>query len=222
MAIKIETTRKEVHWVKMLCYGESGIGKTSLCGTAPRPIIISAEKGLLSLADMDIPVIEVKNLSEVREAYKYLQSADEYDTVCIDSLSELAETLLAEFKKETKDPRQAYGRMGDEMAEIVRKFRDLPNKHVFFICKQQRTQDEFTGKISYTPLMPGKAFAVNLPYFFDIVGCLRVGKKDKAEFRYIQTQPSMQYEAKDRSSKLDASEKPDLTYIFNKIKGTKS
>ena len=34
--------------VKMLVYGESGMGKTMLTATLPRPLLISAESGLLS------------------------------------------------------------------------------------------------------------------------------------------------------------------------------
>jgi phage nucleotide-binding protein len=217
--VMIKTTKRDIHWVKMLCYGESGVGKTFMCHTAPCPIIISAEQGLLSLRKFDIPAVEVANLNDVREAYKLITKDDTYSTICIDSLSELSEVLLSEFKADTKDPRQAYGKMADEMAQIVRRFRDIPNKHVYFIAKQNRTTDEVTGKINYGPLIPGKVFAVNLPYFFDIVACLKIGVKDKEEYRYLQTQPSTQYEAKDRSGNLDKVEYPDLTKLFHKITG---
>jgi AAA domain len=198
--IKLTSTKRDVHWVNILVYGESGVGKTTLCATAPNPVIISAEQGLLSLAGLDIPVYEVGGMSDVREAYAAVKDSD-FQTVCIDSLSELGETLLSEFKREEKDPRKAYGRMGDEMALIVRKF-------------------EITSKVSYSPSMPGKAFTCNMPYFFDIVTCMRIGKKEKAEYRYLQTQPSIQYEAKDRSGKLAMEEVPDITQIINKIVGT--
>lgn len=220
--INVTSTRKELHYVNILIYGESGVGKTTLCKTAPNPIILSAEKGLLSLADQDIPVIEIESQSDVLEAHKYLISKKEYDTVCIDSLSELGETLLAEAKKKTKDGRLAYVEMMDKMAENIRLFRDIPNKHVLFIAKQQRTIDELTGKVFYGPSIPSKNFAVNLPYYFDIVGCMRIGKKDKEEYRYIQTQPGIQHEAKDRSGKLDKEERPNLTHIINKVIGTKN
>lgn len=204
-------------WVKMLNYGESGIGKTVLCKTAPKPVIISAEQGLLSLSGEDLPVLEVNNLDEVKEAYDFVCNNDDYETICIDSLSELAEKLLNIFKQETKDPRQAYGRVGDEMSAIIRKFRDIPNKHVYFIAKQARMKDEFSGKLTHLPSMPGQQLPMQLPYFFDIVTCMRIAKVDKTEYRYLQTQPSPLYEAKDRSGKLNAKEEPDLTKLFNKI-----
>jgi len=218
MTIKISSTKRDIHWVKMLCYGRSGIGKTYMTRTAPNPIIISAEKGLLSLADVDIPAIEVETLADIRAAYKYVKDED-YETIIIDSLSEVAEKLLLGFKKETRDPRQAYGRMADEMATLVRTFRDIPNKHVVFTAKERKDVDESTGKVSYVPMIPGKVFAYNAPYFFDLVCCMRVKKVDGENVRYLQTQPSVQYDAKDRSGKLEVNESADLTHIINKIKG---
>ncbi len=222
MAIHVTTTKRDIHWVKMLCYGSSGVGKTMLSATAPKPVIISAERGLLSLARQDVPVIEVRNLDEAREAYRYVFKSNEFLTVCLDSISELAERILANNKKNTKDGRKAYGDMNDEVAELIRDYRDIPDKHVYMISKEVRFIDEVTGKVNYEPLMPGKTLKNNLPYFYDIVACMRIGKTpEKKEFRYLQTQPSVQYMAKDRSGLLEAMEKPDLTKLFNKITGAK-
>jgi phage nucleotide-binding protein len=217
--ISVTSTKREIHYVNILVYGESGVGKTTLCKTAPKPIILSAESGLLSLADVDIPVIEIKNQSDITEAHNYILKSKEFETVCIDSISEMGETILAEAKKFTKDGRLAYVTMMDKIAENIRLFRDTPNKHILFIAKQQRIVDEVTGKVSYAASIPGKSFACNLPYFFDVVGCMRIGKKDKDTYRYIQTQPSLQHEAKDRSGKLVTEEKPDITHLINKILG---
>ena len=221
MSIKLETTKQENHWVKMLCYGESGVGKTYLCQTAPKPVIISAERGLLTLADVDIPVIHTTTMAQAKEAYDYLKGTNDFQTICIDSISELAEALLTEFLSGVKDPRQAYGKMNIEVAALIRLFRNLPNKHVYFTAKQDRIIDEFSGKVSYMPGMPGKTILNNLPYFFDIVACLRVATKDKKEVRYLQTQPTAQYTAKDRSRKLNDAEEPNLTKLFNKVIGVK-
>ena len=71
MAINLKSTRGAASdGVKVLVYGQAGSGKTSLIGTLPAPIIISAEAGLLSLADLDIPYIEITDMASLREAYK--------------------------------------------------------------------------------------------------------------------------------------------------------
>lgn len=219
--MKITSTKTKTNYVKALVYGDSGVGKTVLGSTAPNPIFISAERGLLSLADKDISVIEVDTLAHVEEAYQYLKKDKDFQTVVLDSLSEIAEVLLSEFKiTEGKDARQAYGKMGDEMAKLTRKFRSL-DKHVLFIAKIELFKDEFSGKVFYRPACPGQAFSQNIPYLFDEVFAMQIGKKDGGEYRYLQTQPNLQYTAKDRSGKLLTKEDPNLTMIFNKIIGDK-
>ena len=221
MAIKLTTTNKSAKHVKALCYGDAGVGKTVLCSTAPTPVIISAEGGLLSLSHCDIPVIEVKTVQDVKDAYKFITESEEakhFESVCLDSVTEIAEVLLSQYKSEEKDPRQAYGRMMDDMASLVRQFRDLDSRHVYFSAKMTRIEDEFSGIPTYKPLMPGKGLMNGLPFYFDEVLALRIGiTEDGEKYRYVQTQADLQYTAKDRSGALDEMEKPDLTHIFNKI-----
>jgi len=221
MAIKLTTTKKSAGHIKALCYGDAGVGKTVLCATAPSPVIISAEAGLLSLAELDIPVIEVSSVEDVKESFRFItesDSAKEFETVCLDSITEIAEVLLSQYKREEKDPRQAYGRMMDDMGVLIRQFRDLQGKHVYFSAKMIRVEDEYTGISTFKPLMPGKGLMNGLPFSFDEVMALRIGMTDeKVKYRYLQTQSDLQYTAKDRSGKLDEMEKPDLTHIFDKI-----
>ena len=224
MGIKLTTTKKSASHVKALCYGDAGVGKTVLCSTAPNPVIISAEAGLMSISDFDIPVIEVKSLTDVKDAYRFATESAEmknFETVCLDSITEIAEVLLTQYKNEEKDPRQAYGRMMDDMGSLIRQFRDLQGFNIYFSAKQTRVEDDFTGISSFRPLMPGKSLMNGLPFFFDEVMALRVGvADDKSTYRYVQTQSDIQYIAKDRSGKLDEMERPDLTHIFSKILGS--
>ncbi len=59
MAINLKTTKGlgADNGVKFLVYGQAGAGKTSLIPTLPNPIILSAEAGLLSIADASLPYI---------------------------------------------------------------------------------------------------------------------------------------------------------------------
>lgn len=213
MAIEVTSTKREIHYIKCCIYGDAGMGKTTFCSTAPNPIIVSAEAGLLSLADKDIPVIEVGSYADLKAAFKFLKSNDDYDTICLDSLSEISEKLLAEYKTQEKDKRQAYGRMADDMMELTKGFRNL-QKHVIMTSKQALHKDEHTGKITYQPYMPGQAFTQQVPYYFDLVLCIRV---DKDGSRYVQTQPDISYQAKDRSGKLNKKEVPDFSKIVDII-----
>jgi phage nucleotide-binding protein len=208
--------------VKILCYGAAGAGKTTLIQTLPAPIVLSAEGGLLSIQDADLPYIEISSMEVLREAYQWLTQSDEakgFQSVALDSISEIAEVVLNAEKKATKDPRQAYGAMQEQMADIIRAFRDLPGRHVYMSAKLEKTQDEM-GRVLYSPSMPGNKTGQSLPYFFDEVLALRVEKDgDGNTQRALMCDSDGLWLAKDRSGKLSAWEAPDLGAVISKIGG---
>jgi phage nucleotide-binding protein len=223
MAVNLKTTGGlSANGVKLLVYGQAGAGKTTLITTLPKPIVLSAEGGLLSIQDADLPYIEIGSMDDLMEAYEWLTGSEEakgYGSVALDSISEIAEVVLNSEKKIAKDPRQAYGAMQEKMADVIRAFRDLPDRHVYMSAKLEKTQDEM-GRVTYAPSMPGNKTGQALPYFFDEVLALRVEKDaDGASQRALMCDSDGLWLAKDRSGKLGAWEAPDLGEIIAKIGG---
>jgi hypothetical protein len=208
------------HGIKCLIYGRSGIGKTRLMATAPGPIIVSAEGGLLSLRQQKVPAFEIKTLDDLNRILDYLMgpAGKAYHTVCLDSISEIAEKVLANAKAGTKDGRQAYGQLADQMWATIRAFRDIKGKCVAMTAKAEWVKDD-NGVTRWMPSMPGKSLTQGLAYFFDEVFAYATFRGAQGEFSALQTKTDMQFEAKDRSGALDFYEYPDLTAIFTKIYG---
>ncbi len=115
--------------------------------------------------------------------------------------------------------------MIEKVGDLLRGYRDIPGKNIYFSAKQERIKDDNTGGMYYGPMMPGAKLGQAIPYLFDEVLCLRaeyVIKDDKKILvRSLQTQPDNIYTAKDRSGALAAYEKPDLSKIYAKISGGK-
>ena len=223
MAINLKRTGTlSANGVKLLVYGQAGAGKTSLIRTLPEPIVLSAEGGLLSIQDADLPFIEVTSMDDLREAYEWVAGSDEakaFASVALDSISEVAEVVLQYELKRNKDGRAAYGELNSTMNELIRAFRDLPGKHVYMSAKLEKSQDEM-GRMLYNPGMPGKSLTQGLPYFFDEVLALRVEKDaDGNTQRALMCDSDGLWSAKDRSGKLDAWEAPDLGAVIAKIGG---
>jgi hypothetical protein len=217
MPIAIKSTKDvKINGIKMVVFGYAGAGKTRLASTAPKPIIISAEHGLLSLADTDTPYIEVNTVKDIGDAFKLLKTNDDFQTIIIDSLSEITEVVVAEFLKdpEVKDPRQAYGKLAEAMMPMIKNFRNLMGKHVVFTSKAKRVEDEYTGRTTIEPMLPGKVVPENLPYMIDELLYLDIDRKGE---RHLVCNPTTGILAKDRSGKLDGKEPPNLAEIFNKI-----
>lgn len=240
MALKFTTASQTTlsNGIKSMVYGGSGVGKTVLMATLPTPVLISAESGALSLRQANLerlfgvgnplvcynmPVIEVTTVDDVRDAYEWCSKSHEarqFQSVGMDSISEIAEVVLNNAKRQVKDPRQAYGELIEKMETTIRLFRDLPGRNVCISAKMEPVKDEMTGVVKYGPSMPGAKLAGKLPYFFDEVFRIGVNKTPTGEsYRFLQTQPDLQYEAKDRSGALAPVEYPHLGAVFSKILG---
>lgn len=210
------------HGVKTLVYGNAGVGKTRLCGTAPSPLIISAEAGLLTLRSFQaIPVLVVKNIQDVHDALAWCKTdaiKSGIQTVCLDSISEITEVCLTDQKKKTKDPRAAYGDMATQIIELVKAFRNLPGLHVLITAKEVTVTDPITGVAKAQPTAPGQQVGPALPYLFDEVFHAATDKDAQgATFHYLRTHSAHNAIAKDRSGALDEVEFPDMTHLINKI-----
>ena len=223
--------------VKMLVYGQSGAGKTVLAATMPRPLLIAAEPGALALRKTNLealfgvnnpsicynmPIIEIKTTDDLIDAHQWCLGSAEarnFDSIALDSLSEIAEVVLANAKRQVKDPRQAYGEVLEKTENCVRLFRDLPQKHVYMAAKMHPMKDEMSGVVKYGPGMPGSKLGPNLPYFFDEVFRLGINKDlaSGKSYRFLQTSSDLQHEAKDRSGALNEMEPPHLGLAISKI-----
>lgn len=221
------TTEKEAigHGIKCLVYGNAGAGKTRLCGTAPSPLIISAEAGLLTLRKKTgIPVLLVKSAQDVDDALAWCKTdavKSGIQTVCLDSISEIAEKVLVNEKAKTKDPRAAYGELATETIRIVKEFRDLPGLNVLITAKATTVTDPITGVAKAQPTSPGQQVGPALPYLFDEVFYAGTDKDAQGKtFWYLRTKAAFNADAKDRSDVLDELEFPDMTNIINKIQNS--
>jgi hypothetical protein len=206
--------------IKCVIYGRSGTGKTYSLASAPAPFILSAEKGLLSLRKLSVAYTEINTYKELTDAYMWVMQSSEakkFQTYALDSMSEIAEVVLAEELRKTKDPRKAYGEMQQQMYNLIRNFRDLKGKNVVFIAKQMLIEEGQLPVIQRaSPLMPSKALQNATPYFFDLILHMDILKHDGVNYRVLHTCSSLEWDAKDRSGNLNPIEQPDFSAIFKK------
>lgn len=221
--MKIEYTGKlsSKDGVKCLGYGGSGFGKTRLIATAPRPIVLSAEKGLLSLRRNNIPYIQINNIKDLEEAHAWATKSSEaraFDTYGLDSVSEIAEQALSAETLKTKDPRKLYPAYQAVMMDILRDFRDMPQKHIYFIAKETKIVGP-NNTIKLGPSFPGNKLPEAAPYFFDQVFQIVnwTNPQTKQVEAALKCRGDEASEGKDRSGMLDLWESYDLGAMFKKI-----
>lgn len=227
--------------IKMLVYGQPGVGKTTLATTTEEPtLVISAESGLLSIADHDLSYLDVTQdeqgnklssstakMDRIQQVAQFLASEEgrkQFTWIVIDSLTEIGQIVYESIKESDakfKDPKnnlQLWGMYGERMRALIKFFRDLPGYNVVFTALAKSEKDELNRKIMAVDLQ-GK-ISEQLPGYFDEVFYYEVtDTEEKEKLRHLVTQPSDKFVAKDRSGKLGIYEKPNLKLIAQKIKG---
>jgi len=228
MAIQIESTANEgLDGVKILVYGRTGSQKTRLIATAPRPIILSTDGGLLSLKGFNLPVIKIEDLADFEEAFNYLGSAENinnWDTLCLDDASQLSRNIVLGYLSGKSNGgkkvhgQQAYGSMQMDMEKILNNLLSIKGKHVYVIAKQDRVEDNL-GIAQYTAKFEGQKLREYIPFKFDFflhaytVPDPNGGKFPLSQLRTVQDE---RYDAKDRTGKLDTVEFGNLNNLITK------
>lgn len=211
------TSPDKIEFLNFLIYGEPGVGKTFLCGTAQdhkltAPILfLDVEGGTVTLRHRkDLDVIQLRSLDQIKKVHEDLRVNNDgyYKTVIIDSLSELADLDMREVmrqmlqKRPDRDPdvadKREWGIVRTHMRRIVRAFKDLP-MNTIMTALLIKDKDDTTGAVTYYPQLSGKLKA-EVPGFFDVVGFMQSTVKGEEVTRTVQFQKSEKVTAKDRTS----------------------
>jgi hypothetical protein len=200
---------------KSLVYGLPGCGKTPITNTAPRPVLCCIEPGMLSMRGSNVPTFQAYTPKLIDEFFDWVTKSNEakgFDTVCVDSVSQMAEVYLLEAQQKNRDGRAAYGDMQKKVMQHLNAVYYMQNKHTYLICKLERLD----GVVR--PYFPGKALNVDVPHLFDIIMLMGTHSIPGAgQHKAFRTAASFDAVARDRSGRLNEFEPCDLTALFNKV-----
>jgi len=218
--------------VKAILYGQPGTGKTPLINTAPGPVILATEPGLLSMKGSQVPTWEAFTIEKIGEFFKWFTESKEaanFDTLAIDSGSQLAEISLNYHLERNKDGRKAYGELSIEVMKWFDSLYYMPQKHILLICKQMSAEvgkqvmkqaGAFVVEMVYQaqPYFPGKDLNIKIPHRYDeILHISKVSIPGMVEPQMaIRSKGTAEILARDRSGMLAELEPLNLTNLFNK------
>jgi phage nucleotide-binding protein len=203
--LKIERPQKDqTSKLNMLIYGEAGVGKTWLAGSASavpsmrNVLYVDAEAGKATLREWPgVEILPARTWQSYIDIYTALKAGGHsYGTVVLDSLSEILEQCKDRVMFEMKmDPEnesrdedipsiREWGKLQVRMLRLIRLYRDLP-MNVIFIAHAERVQLK-TGKHKWMPMLNGK-MQMKVPQIPDVVLYMYNQEVDGVQRRLLLT-----------------------------------
>lgn len=154
--------------LKILLQGPPKSGKTTFLSTAPNIIVAAVEAGLMSIAHLDVPYVEIDGTDKLQTLHTVLADdvmraktakqlgLPQVDTVAIDTIDAWQEMLKKEILKENRrtSMQQAdWGTLKERMSAVLKAFVALP-LNVIFTVHTSSTQDD-ESRLIYAPALQG-------------------------------------------------------------------
>jgi phage nucleotide-binding protein len=208
--------------LKMLLYGEPGVGKTRLAAQAQDilelcPVLfVCVEIGTASIRHRtDLDVVTVGNDKELAAALKIFQDPKArngpYRTIVIDSLTQLHKVTMRPLMKRVvlENPKmdteevpsmREWGIISERIQVLLMRL-SHQGYNVIVTATERTDRDELIGFMFARPDLPGR-LPNHVMEWADIVARITAVQKNDAIQRVAHVQPGKRYAAKDRTGSL--------------------
>ncbi len=234
--LEVNTVQDQATTFNAIIFGDSGVGKTRLCGSASlvpemSPILVlDIEGGVTSLRHLypDVAVIRIIRFEQLKQIYDALFDGNHgFKTVIIDSLTEVQkfgmyDVMARAIKKDgDRDPDLPgigeWGKNTEQMRRFVRAFRDLPNVNTIFTALRMDDRNPRSGVTTTLPSLSGK-LAKEVSALVDEVLYYYIKNVSGKYLRLLLTTKTEEIVAKDRSDNLPAIvQEPDMQTLYDYI-----
>lgn len=209
-------------WINMLLYGEPGIGKTHLIGSACQVpalcpvLILNIEDGAKTLtgaygADENLTIVNPQTFGSVQKVFDELhrKKGAGFKTVVVDNATEgqkmgieyifdgdKTSTDFTEFEDATW-ANQGWNRSSQQIRKMIRYFRGLPMHTIFVSWRKDFSMPN--DKVEKWGPAFSKSLASEVPGMFDSVFYYKWAAQNNKQVRVLQTQGTDRVVAKDRA-----------------------
>lgn len=120
--------------IKMMIYGQAGMGKTTLALSSPSPLLIDFDGGVkrVNMNHLQgVDIVQVSSWAEVQQLFQEDLSA--YRTIVIDTIGKMMDFIIS-YKCGSKQPSiRDWGGINQEFQSFTRNLSNL-GKHIIFVA----------------------------------------------------------------------------------------
>lgn len=179
--------------VKMMIYGQAGMGKTTLALSAPRPLLLDFDGGVkrVNMAHLDgVDIVQVTSWQDVQQVLQENLSA--YQTIVVDTIGKMMDFIIT-YKCGTRQPQiRDWGDINAEFSWMTRTLSSL-NKNVVFVAHRD-TRKEGDDTV-FIPALREKSYN-SIVTELDLLGYLEMKNENGVQRRTITFDPTSRNDGK--------------------------
>lgn len=179
--------------VKMMIYGQAGMGKTTVALSAPKPLLLDFDNGVkrVNMAHLDgIDIVQVTSWQDVQQVLQEDLSA--YQTIVVDTIGKMMDFIIS-YKCGTRQPQiRDWGGINAEFSWLTRTLSSL-NKNVVFVAHRD-TRKEGDDTV-FIPALREKSYN-SIVTELDLLGYLEMRNENGVQKRTITFDPTSRNDGK--------------------------
>lgn len=131
--------------VKMMVYGQAGMGKTTLALSAPSALLLDFDNGVKRVnnahLDDSIGIVQIQNWQEVVQLLTQEQAdLQPFETIVVDTIGKMMDFIIA-YRCAGRNPRvQDWGTINNDFKWFVASLSQL-NKHIIFVAHRDSRKE---------------------------------------------------------------------------------
>lgn len=191
--------------IKALVIGGPGAGKTRMSSYWPKPIFLDCENGRGSLADRNMPYVDIKTSRDMLDALEYLKSLErtakasrQFQTVVVDTADSFQRLVKDEWMVQTKSGAfsgyDAWGYLDAKMQLLFTRLLNLDYNVVVLSHYKDKTFKDGDNTVRELTLQLQGAISDQIFNDFGLVGWLgtywEAGEQGRVQKRGLTFQPT--------------------------------
>lgn len=179
--------------VKMMIYGQAGMGKTTVALSAPKPLLLDFDNGVkrVNMAHLDgIDIVQVTSWQDVQQVLQ--EDLSVYQTIVVDTIGKMMDFIIS-YKCGTRQPQiRDWGGINAEFSWLTRTLSSL-NKNVVFVAHRD-TRKEGDDTV-FIPALREKSYN-SIVTELDLLGYLEMRNENGIQKRTITFDPTSRNDGK--------------------------
>ena len=194
--------------VKMMIYGQAGMGKTTLALSAPKPLLLDFDGGVkrVNMAHLDgVDTVQVASWQDVQQVLQ--EDLSPYRTIVVDTVGKMMDYIIS-YKCGTRQPQiRDWGGINAEFAWLTRTLSGL-DKHVIFVAHRD-TRKEGDDTV-FIPSLREKSYN-SIVTELDLLGYLEMKSENGVQRRTITFDPTSRNDGKNTCNLPGLMQVPAIT-----------